>query len=144
MMTKATCSAAGVTALVFALTASPLSAAERARPGQWEFTITRGGEAPNTFKHCISAVEAGSVNGDTTASRDAAEKAAAKAGNGCKITDYKVAGDTVSYAMKCGSTSIRSTSTYRGDTSEGDTFSKRDGAAEVASHVKAKRLGDCP
>jgi len=133
-----------VAGIAVSLAASPLSAAERARPGQWEFTITRTGEAPNIFKHCISAVEAGSVNGDTTSSRAAAEKAAAKAGNGCKITDYKAAGDTVSYAMQCGATAIRSTATYHGDTSEGEMFSKRGGAAEVASHVKAKRLGDCP
>jgi hypothetical protein len=133
-----------LTGISSALSVSPLSAAERLHAGQWEFTMTRAGEAPTTFKHCINAVEAGSVNGDTTASRGAAEKAAAKAGNGCKITDYNVTGDTVSYAMKCGATSIRSTATYHGDTSEGDMFSKRDGAAEVASHVKAKRLGDCP
>lgn len=130
--------------LAVALSVNPLSAEERVRPGQWEFTITRVGEAPNTFKQCISAVEAGNFNGDTTASRSAAEKAAAKAGNGCKITDYNVNGYTVSFAMKCGATSIRSKGTYHGDTSEKDMFSKRDGAAEVASHVKAKRLGDCP
>ena len=34
-----------VTGLAVALSASRLSAAERARPGQWEFTITRAGEA---------------------------------------------------------------------------------------------------
>jgi uncharacterized protein DUF3617 len=132
------------TGIVVALAASPLSAAERARAGQWEFTITRVGEAANTFKHCIDAVEAGSVNGDTSSSRANAEKAAAAAGTGCKITDYRVAGDTVSYAMKCGAVSIRSTATYHGGSFEGDMFSTRVGSPEVASHVKAKRLGDCP
>ena len=133
-----------VTGIVVALAASPLSAAERARAGQWEFTITRAGEAANTFKHCIDAVEAGSVNGDTSSSRAYAEKAAAAAGNGCKITDYKVAGDSVSYAMKCGAVSIRSTAAYHGVSFEGDMFTKRDGGPEVPSHIKAKRLGDCP
>jgi Protein of unknown function (DUF3617) len=134
-----------VTGIAVALSASSLSAAERLRPGQWEFTMTRVGEAANTFKHCINAVEAGSVNGDTASSRAYAEKAAAAAGTGCKITDYRVAGDSVSYAMKCGTTSIRSTASYHGDTYEGDMFTKRDGGAEVAAHVKAKRLGnDCP
>ncbi len=143
-MTRMSRSLVLVTGIAVALSASPLSAAERARVGQWEFTITRAGEAANTFKHCINAVEAGSVNGDTASSRAAAEKAAVTAGSGCKITDYKVAGDSVSYAMKCGTTSIRSTANYHGNAFEGDMFTKPDGGPEVAAHMTAKRFGDCP
>jgi hypothetical protein len=41
------------TAIALALAASPLSAAERLRAGQWEFTITHAGKADaTTFKHC--------------------------------------------------------------------------------------------
>jgi hypothetical protein len=130
------------TAIALALAASPLSAAERLRAGQWEFTITHAGKGEATsFKHCITAAEAGSVNGDTKSARAYAEKAARAE---CKVTDYKVEGNTVSYAILCGAVSIRSTTTYNGDTSEGDLFSKRDGSPETVSHVKAKRLGDCP
>lgn len=129
-------------AMALALAASPLSAAERLRAGQWEFTTTHDGSGDaTTFKHCITADEAGSVNGDTRSARAYAEK---KAGTRCKVTDYKVEGSSVSYAILCGDVSIRSTSTYHGDTSEGDLFTKRGGGPEVVSHVKAKRLGDCP
>jgi Protein of unknown function (DUF3617) len=126
-------------ALTF-LAAPPLSAAERLHAGQWEFTSTTKGEA-TTFKRCITAEEARSVDGDAKSARAYAEKAAAGA---CKITDYKVGGDTISYAMTCGITTIRSTATYHGDTVEGDTFTKPGGGPEILSHSKGRRLGNCP
>jgi hypothetical protein len=130
------------TAIALALAASPLSAADRMRAGQWEFTTTQAGKGDaTTFKHCITAAEAGSVNGDTKSARAYAERAAR---GECKVTEYKVEGNTVSYAILCGAVSIRSTTTYHGDTSEGDLFSKRDGSPQTVSHVRAKRLGYCP
>jgi len=60
-----------------ALASAPLSAGERIRPGQWEFTITHPGSEPNVFKHCVTADEATSVNGDTKTARAYAEKKAA-------------------------------------------------------------------
>lgn len=143
-MKRIACLSVLLTGIATAVSVSALSAAERLNPGQWEFTITRAGEAPNTFKQCINALEARSVNGDTASSRAAAEQAATAAGNGCKITDYRVAGDTVSYAMRCGAVSIRATKSYHGDKSEGDMFTSRNGGAEVGAHVTAKRVGGCP
>jgi hypothetical protein len=141
-MKKATRPKAVLTAIVLALAASSLTAGERLHPGQWEFTTTHGGkDDATTFKHCISAAEAGSVNGDTRSARAYAEKTA---GTRCKVTAYKVEGSSVSYAILCGDTSIRSTSTFHGDTSEGELFTKRGGGVELVSHVKARRLGDCP
>jgi hypothetical protein len=130
-------------AAAFSLTmaSAPLFAAERVRAGEWEFTTSHDKGEASTFKHCITADEAGSVNGDTKSARAYAEK---KAAGRCKVTDYKVAGDTVTYAIVCGTTSIRSTATYHGDSSEGDLITTRDGGAEVVSHVKARRLGNCP
>jgi hypothetical protein len=46
--------------------------------------------------------------------------------------------------MVCDKTSVRSTTTYRGDTFEAALKTKTEGAAEVATQVTAKRLGVCP
>ena len=124
-----------------ALVSAPLFAGERIRPGQWEFTIVRTGSEPNVFKHCVTADEATSVNADTKTARAYAEK---KAAGRCTITAYDVHGESVSYAMKCGDVAIRTTSVYHGDTSEGEQASKKGSEPEVVSHVKARRLGDCP
>ena len=129
-----------LTAIGLTLAVAPLSATDRMQSGQWEFTTTTRGEA-NTFKHCVTPAEAGSVNGDTRSARAYAEKQTA---GHCTIKDYKVEGNAVSYAMVCGARTIRSTATYHGDTFEGDLVTKAEGAAETVSHVKARRLGACP
>ena len=81
------------------------------------------------------------VNADTRTARALAEKRTA---GHCKITEYKADGNVVTYAMVCGTTTTRSTATYHGDSSEADLKTKAEGAAEVASHISAKRLGVCP
>jgi len=130
-------------AAAFSLTlaSTSLLAAERLRAGEWEFTTSHAKGESNTFKHCVTADEATSVNGDTTSARAYAER---KAAGRCKVTEYKVGGDTVTYTIVCGTTTIRSTATYHGDTSESDLFTTRDGGPEVVSHVKARRTGNCP
>ncbi len=138
-MKKTTSSRVLATAIALALSA-PLAAADRLHAGEWEFTTSHADGEPNVFKHCITADEATSVNGDSKSARAYAEK---KSSN-CKIMDYRVAGDSVSFAMTCGTTSIRSTATYHGDTSEGELVSKNGSGPEVVSRVKARRIGDCP
>ena len=128
-----------VTAIVPALTASPLSAADRFRAGHWELTTTTRGET-STVKRCVTAEEAETVNGDTKSSRASAERQAPS----CKYTDYKVDGDSVSGAMTCGKLSSRWATRYHGDTMEGDKFTRIAGGPEFVSHTKAKRIGNCP
>ena len=140
-MSKTTSSIVLIAAGVLALASAPLSAGERIRPGQWEFTVVRPGSDPNVSTHCLTADEATSVNGDTKTARAYAEK---KAAGRCTITAYDVHGDSVSYAMKCGEVAIRTKAVYHGDTSEGEQTVKRGSEPEVVSHVKARRLGDCP
>jgi hypothetical protein len=140
-MSKTTPTVLLIVSGALALASAPLSAGERIRPGQWEFTIIHPGSEPNVFKHCVTADEATSVNGDTKTARAYAEK---KAAGRCAITAYDVHGDSVSYAMKCGEVAIRMTAVYHGDTSEGEQTSKKGSEPEVVSHVKARRLGDCP
>ena len=129
------------TAIALTLAAAPLSAADRIRAGQWEFSTTRAKGEAILSKHCITADEAASANGDANTARAYTEKQAA---GRCKVTDYKVAGASVSYAMTCGPRSIRATATYHGDTFEGDQFTKDEGGPEIVSHVKARRVGNCP
>lgn len=132
-----------VATVALVLAAASLPAAERYRPGEWEFTTTHDARKnePNTFKHCVSEEDAASANGDTKSARAHAEKAA---GTRCKVIDYKISGDTVSYSIQCGDVSIRSTTTFHGDTSEGEMVTKRPGSPEDVSHITAKRIGDCP
>jgi hypothetical protein len=120
--------------------ASPLLAAERMKSGEWEFTSTVSGRGTRTIKHCVTPAEASSVNGDAKAGRAAAEKTAAK---NCTVQEYKIVGDTVSYALSCAATTIASTATYHGTSFEGVVTSKRDGK-EDTTHVKARFLGACP
>ena len=139
-MPKTSLSTAFLAAIVLMLAAAPLSAADRMQPGMWEFTSTGNGET-HTFKHCVTPEETGSVNGDT---RSARANAARRAAGHCTITDFNINGNTVTYAMVCDKTSVRSTATYRGDTFEAALKTKTEGAAEVATRVTAKRLGVCP
>ena len=127
-------------AIALTLAATPLSAADRMQIGQWEFTHTANGDT-HTFKHCVTPDEVVIVNSDTQSARAIATKRAA---GHCKMTDYKIDGNVVSYEMVCGTTTTRSTATYHGDSFEADLKTKAEGAPEVASHISAKRLGVCP
>jgi hypothetical protein len=121
------------------LTASSLQAADRLQPGQWEFTLTTDGSS-HTAAHCVTAVDASEVNGDTKSGREAAEK---KASGRCTVQSYGVEGDTVSYSLSCGNRTIDSTTTFHGDTSDGSLTTTVQGAKAVVTHVKARRLGAC-
>jgi hypothetical protein len=122
------------------LSAPALLAAERMKSGEWEFTSTNQGQPAHTFKHCITAAEAASVNGDAKAGRGAAEKSA---GNKCALKEYKIVGDTVTYTLACDTRTISSTATYHGNSFEGVLTTKSPGKNAV-TRVKARYLGACP
>jgi hypothetical protein len=127
--------------LVLGLSAtSPLLAADRLKAGNWEFTTTTPGHGTHTFKKCMTAADAASVNDDEKTGRAAAEKSA---GQHCALKEYKIVGETVSYALACDSATIASTATYHGDSFEGTMTTKREGK-ETITRVKARRLGACP
>jgi rare lipoprotein A (peptidoglycan hydrolase) len=119
---------------------SPLLAAERLKAGEWEFTTTVQGQAPRTFKKCMTSLDASSVNGDEKTGRAAAEKSA---GKHCALKEYKIVGDTVTYALACDSSAITSTATYHGDSFEGTMTAKREGK-ESTTRVKGRLIGACP
>ena len=133
-------SAVLVTAIALALAASPLYAADRMRVGRWEVTSTSNGRT-NTFKNCLSAADAGAMNGDAKTSQAYSAKLLPAQ---CKFTDYKVDGNVVTWVMTCGDTRVRSSTTYRGDSYQSDSTTKTGSAPEVVSHISAKRIGDCP
>lgn len=118
--------------------AAAASAADRVRPGQWEFTSTTAGQTQMSA-HCVKDDEAGQFNGDAKSARAHAEKLAKT----CTFTEYETSGDTVSYAMTCGTMSIRTKGTYRGDTFEADLTMKSDRRPETVTHTKGRRVGDC-
>jgi hypothetical protein len=128
---------------VFALTlasAPSLWAAERMVSGNWTFEMVTTGQDPRTFTRCITAEEAGSVNGDAAAARAYAEKSA---GTACSVKDFHVDGDTVSYSLTCGETTIASKATYHGDSFEG-VLTTKNGDNEATTQLKAHRAGACP
>jgi len=130
-----------VAVAVLALPPALLAAPERLHAGQWEITTAHVDGAPDSTKICVSAEEAASINGDAKTARAYAEK---NAGQGCKVNEYTVSGNLVTYSVTCGTATVRSTITYNGDTSEGDTTIKREGQPDIVMHVKGKRVGDCP
>jgi len=116
-----------------------LKAAERMTSGQWEFTMTTDGST-RTMRQCITAEKASEFNGDSKSGRDYAEKSAK---GRCAIKSYEIAGDTVSYALTCGTTGIESVTTFHGDTSDGSLVTTTEDKS-IKTHVKARRLGACP
>jgi hypothetical protein len=126
--------------IALATAAAPVSAADRVRTGQWEVTTTSNGKA-RTFKNCVSTAEAAAANGDAKTGRAYVEKMLP---GQCKFTDYKVEGNSVSSVMTCDKTTVRSTTTYHGDSYQSESKTTTGGAPEVVSHISAKRIGDCP
>jgi hypothetical protein len=123
------------------LPAALLAAPERLHAGQWELTTAHVDGEPDSTKICITAEEAASINGGAKTGRAYAEK---QAGEGCKVNDYTVNGNLVTYSVSCGKSTVRAKVTYAGDTSEGETVIQREGQPDVVMHVKGKRLGACP
>ena len=137
-------------AVIVALVASsPLwvAAQDSARQdGRWEVTVEM--EMPGmpmkmpaqTITRCVTKEEAADP-----------QKALPQGGRGaaadsCKVSDYKMAGNTVTWAMKCGPPEQMSGTgemVYDGDSYKGTmTMSMATGQAIVMKH-SGKRLGDC-
>jgi hypothetical protein len=70
--------------------------------------------------------------------------------HGCKITDMKTRGDTVTYVMECNQKGMKVKSTgemtYKGESFEGTSRTDMGPAAggmTVTTVIKGKRIGDC-
>ncbi len=118
---------------MLALTVTDARAADRVQPGQWETTISAGGQ-DRVMKVCVTAAEASVANGDEKTFRAFVVKTAEDAG--CTVNDVKVSGNQVIADGSCGGQQSTSTTIYHGDWYE-QTSSN-------GAKVRAKRLGACP
>jgi len=119
---------------------SGLFAADSIREGYWE--VTSQTEMPGmpmkipatTIKHCYTKEDV----------KDQ-KKVIAKDKN-CTLTDYKVAGNKVIWAMKC---TGQSAGTFNGETVfSGDAYTStmkmKTQGQNMTVKVKGKRIGECP
>ena len=129
------------TLLLSFLATSAVEAAERLVSGKWEYAMTTNG-ATRTIAGCLSSDEAASINGDSRSARDFAEKKGEKRGSPCKIKSYELTGDTQSYALACGDSTITDKTVYHGETSEGVKTVTHDGKT-ITTRIKSRRIGTC-
>lgn len=125
------------------IAAVSLQAEDRLLTGLWENTVMSEGKTV-TRTHCITSAEAATLNLPPKAMREAAEKAILKTGKGtCKLTEFKVDGNTVSQVMVCENSTYSNTTSYRGETFETTSTLKSAGVSKV-TNIKGRRLGACP
>ena len=111
-------------------------------PGKYEITAKvempgmPGGMPPQTMTQCLNE-----QNPVPDSSADS---------QGCKITDMKTRGNTVTYTMECNQegmkTKITGEMTYHGDSFEGTTqmnMGPTAGNMTVTTVIKGKRIGEC-
>jgi len=138
-----------MSALVVALAVTTLASSATAqnnpmRPGRWEVTVQM--EMPGmpmampAMKNtqCVTQQQIDSPNRGLPTGPN-------KNPNDCKISDYKVSGSTVSWAMACtGQTAMTGTGELRftGDAYEGLMKMMMD-QQQMTMKMSGKRLGDC-
>lgn len=112
--------------------------------GQWEITMSvempdmpgmpKGAMKPQTITTCLSK-------------GDYVPKAANPSQPDCKVTEQKVEGNTVSWAIQCKDQTSKGKVTYAGDTYDGtmESTMKIEGKEMTTKMVmKGKRIGPCP
>lgn len=131
------------TALLIMLILIPasLQASTGIREGLWEMTTTMqmpGAPAqmpPTTMKHCFTKEDVkDQKNVVTSKNKD------------CTVTDYKMSGNKVTWAMKCTGKSpgtFSGVTTFAGD-SYSSTMQMQAQGMKMGMKLNAKRLGDCP
>jgi len=138
MMLKKICTLSVLGMLIAALPAWGLNL----NPGKYEITTKvemsgmPGGTPPQTMTQCLNE-------------QDPVPDSSAGA-QGCKITDMKTSGNTVTYTMECDQQGMQTKSTgeitYKGDSFEGTTETNMGPAAgnmTITTVVKGKRIGKC-
>ena len=111
-------------------------------PGKYEITTKvemkgmSGGMPPQTSTQCITKQDPVPVDSANA--------------QGCKITDMKVKGNTVTYTMECEQQGMKikitGEMTYMGDTFEGSSktvMGPAEGGMTVNTKITGKRIGKC-
>ena len=122
--------------VVLALAATTFAADGRSpmKPGKWSITIQMDmpGMAmpPMTFTRCVM--------------QEQAERPAPPNTDDCKLSDYKLDGNTVTWSMKCEKQNMTGEGkiTYNGDSYDGQGHMKV-GDMDVTQKYSGKYLGDC-
>jgi hypothetical protein len=119
-----------------------LRAQERMQSGVWE--LVTSGEVDHAETRCVSASEAGEVNGGIENVRAALQKRAAV--SGCDVVHLKVEGNTISYDASCNSNIMASYKmVYHGSFFDVEVRGRAQQANEEPStRIKGKRLRPCP
>ena len=126
-----------------ALLAVPVFAASPQKPGNWQMTMEM--DAPNmpmkmppmTFTHCVTKEDVENPDRAVPKGRE---------NSNCKVSDYKVDGNKVSWSMKCEGKKPMSGNgemTFEGDSYTGWTKMHVDDQ-DMTVKWSGKRLGDCP
>ena len=137
---------AGIGVCVLALGLSAFAQGPR-RDGRWEVKMEMdmpgmpAGMPPVTTTQCITPAEAQ----DPQKSMPQSGRGRGSSGD-CKVSDYKVEGNKVSWAMKCeGRESMSGTGeiVYSGDSYAGTMKMDMGGRGAMTMKYTGKRLGDC-
>ena len=134
--------------LATALVLGPaLAAGLNLREGMWEITTKMemtgksGGAIPQqTVQHCLTKKDVEDPHRTTPSAGDR--------GSRCKMTDYKLQGNTATWKMACegkGAMTGAGTITYSGDSYTGSqTMAMTGGGQAMNMNYSGRRVGDCP
>ena len=127
-----------VCALVLALALPAFAETSPVKPGKWQFSMQMEMPGmpfkmpPVKFTHCVTEEDAKSAIPQNQKDKD------------CKIGDYKVNGNTVTWTVECPKQKMKGEGqiTYENDSMSGEMKMNADGQ-EMSSKYTGKRLGDC-
>lgn len=120
------------------------SAAEKSpmKPGKWQITMQT--EMPGVPFKIPAVTMTQCVKPEDLESPDKSVPKASK-DNTCKVSDYKIDGNKVTWTLKCEDKDATSGSgeiTYSDEAYEG-VMKLTTGGQEISTKMKGKRLGDC-
>ncbi len=121
-------------------TTTTLNAQVRVRSGMWENTMTAFGKT-GTTRVCIKPAEAAMSNGSPAMVRAETEKALSK--SGCTLKNFKLDGNTLSYAMVCEESAVLLETKFHGGDSVETTMTFTVGGVTNVKQLKNRRTGDC-
>jgi hypothetical protein len=111
------------------------------REGQWEVTMKmnlQGIEMPlPAVTQCVTKEQL----------KDPQAAVLKDPGSDCRVSDYKLAGSTATYALSCTKPqpmTAKGEISYSGSDNYKGTLTVNMGGQQIAMSMDAKRLGDCP
>jgi hypothetical protein len=128
-------------AVLFAVGAQSVLAADRMKSGQWEVTISANGRSA-TNTHCDPPGAVKMTNGSSEEIRSALEKSAVTLQ--CKLQDFKMDDTNISYSYACADKTMETKTSYHDGNTFETTRTTKVGGQEQTSVTKGRRVGECP